>query len=37
MYLFHNTDLSSLKSILKDGYIKSLFLLKKYGYLLINI
>ena len=29
MFLFHNTDISGLKSILKDGYIKSYSLLKK--------
>ena len=29
MYLLHNTDISSLKSILKDGYLKSYSLLKK--------
>jgi hypothetical protein len=32
MYLIHNTNLSSLKSILKDGYLKSYSLLKKEGY-----
>jgi hypothetical protein len=32
MYLIHNTDLESLKNILKDGYLKSLSLLKKEGY-----
>jgi hypothetical protein len=32
MYLFHNTDLESLKNILQDGYLKSLSLLKKEGY-----
>ena len=30
MYLIHNTNTSSLKSILKDGYLKSYSLLKKY-------
>lgn len=29
MYLIHNTTISSLKSILKDGYLKSFSLLKK--------
>ena len=29
MFLVHNTDISALKSILKDGYIKSYSLLKK--------
>jgi hypothetical protein len=29
MFLVHNTDISGLKSILKDGYIKSYSLLKK--------
>jgi len=28
MFLVHNTDISGLKSILKDGYIKSYSLLK---------
>ncbi len=32
MYLFHNTTSESLKNILKDGYLKSLSLLKKEGY-----
>ena len=32
MYLFHNTNLKSLKNILKDGYLKSYSLLKKEGY-----
>jgi hypothetical protein len=32
MFLFHNTDETSLKSILNDGYIKSLSLLQKEGY-----
>ena len=32
MYLFHNTNLQSLKKILKDGYLKSYSLLKKEGY-----
>jgi hypothetical protein len=31
MYIFHNTSLKALKSILKDGYIKSYSLLKKEG------
>lgn len=29
MYLIHNTNIKSLKSILKDGYLKSFSLLKK--------
>jgi hypothetical protein len=29
MYLIHNTNISALKSILKDGYLKSYSLLKK--------
>jgi len=29
MYLFHNTSISALKSILKDGYLKSYSLLDK--------
>jgi hypothetical protein len=29
MYLIHNTDITSLKSILKDSCLKSLSLLKK--------
>lgn len=29
MYLVHNTNISALKSILKDGYLKSYSLLKK--------
>jgi hypothetical protein len=32
MYLFHDTTEKSLKSILNDGYIKSLSLLQKEGY-----
>jgi hypothetical protein len=32
MYLFHNTNIQSLKKILKDGYLKSYSLLKKEGY-----
>ena len=32
MYLIHNTSLTSLKSILRDGYLKSYSMLKKEGY-----
>ena len=32
MYLFHNTSILSLISILNDGYLKSISLLKKEGY-----
>jgi len=31
MYIFHNTSEKALKSIIKDGYIKSYYLLKKEG------
>jgi len=33
MYLFHNTNIKSLKGILKDGYLKSSYLLSKEGLL----
>lgn len=32
MFLFHNTNLKTLKYILKDGYLKSYSLLKKDGF-----
>ena len=32
MYLFHSTNIKSLKNILKDGYLKSASLLLKEGY-----
>jgi hypothetical protein len=32
MFLFHNTNLKTLKYILKDGYLKSYSLLKKEGF-----
>ena len=37
MYLFHKTNLQSLKKILKDGYLKSYSLLKKEEYNMKNI
>jgi hypothetical protein len=36
MFLSHNTNLRSLKNILKDGYLKSYSLLKSEGYKKIN-